>query len=92
MIHLISYGNHIYNNSKKRLYQEALDTKWFDTIKIYSPQDLSIDFKEKYKNVLKHKRGVGYWIWKLDIIKNRLHDISDNDILIYIDAGCSIMC
>lgn len=90
MIHLISYGNKLYNKAKIRLRKEAEKTNWFDSIKIYSPWDLSKEFREKYKNILNQKRGAGYWIWKLDIIKNRLRDISDNDFLIYLDAGCSI--
>lgn len=90
MIHLISYGNKLYDKAKIRLRKEAEMTNWFDSIKIYSPWDLSKEFREKYKNILNQKRGAGYWIWKLDIIKNRLKDISDNDFLIYLDAGCSI--
>ena len=90
MIHLISYGNKLYNKAKIRLKKEAEKTNWFDSIKIYSPSDLSKEFREKYRNILNQKRGAGYWIWKLDIIKNRLKDISDNDFLIYLDAGCSI--
>jgi len=32
----------------------------------------------------------GYWIWKSYITKKHLDKINDNDILIYLDCGCSI--
>jgi len=35
-------------------------------------------------------RGGGYWIWKFDIILNKLQEINNNDFLIYADCGCSI--
>ena len=36
------------------------------------------------------QQGGGYWIWKFDIIKQQLNKMANNDILIYLDAGCSI--
>lgn len=89
-IHLISYADHKFEKAKDRLYKEANQTGWFNTIKIYSPKDLSYNFKNKYKSILKLKRGGGYWIWKPYIILERLKEINDNDFLLYIDAGCTI--
>ena len=90
MIHLITYGNDNFKNAKVRLCQEATNTGWFDTITSYGPDDLNNDFKEKFKDILNKSRGGGYWIWKSHIIKQKLNEINDNDILIYLDAGCSI--
>ena len=90
MIHLISYGNELFKCSKNRLYREASQTGWFNTIQIYGPEDLDDNFKEKFKTMLSIPRGGGYWIWKSHIIKKRLSEISEGDILIYLDAGCSI--
>ena len=39
-IHFITYGNDRFKNSKKRLYNEANATGWFDTITSYGPEDL----------------------------------------------------
>lgn len=36
------------------------------------------------------QRGGGYWIWKPYIISKMLEKLNDNDILVYIDAGCHI--
>lgn len=90
MIHFITYANNTFANAKTRLRSEAGATGWFDTITAYGPEDLDPDFNEKFKNILQCSKGGGYWIWKPYIIKKHLDKIQDNDILIYLDAGCSI--
>ena len=90
MIHLITYGNYKFKNSKKRIFNEATECDWFDTITIYGPEDLDSEFKNKFKNILNKPRIGGYGIWRPYIIKKKLKEINDNDILIYLDAGCSI--
>tara|TARA_B100001094_G_scaffold332433_1_gene404446 strand:+ start:2369 stop:3085 length:717 start_codon:yes stop_codon:yes gene_type:complete len=90
MIHLITYSDHIFYKAKIRLNKEAISTNWFDTITLYGPEDLDDNFKNKFKNILNQKRGGGYWIWKSYIIKKKLEEMNDNDILIYLDAGCTI--
>ena len=89
-IHLISYGDNVYKNSKVRLFNEANDSKWFRTINIYEPKDLDNDFVDEFKDILSKHRGGGYWLWKYNIILNKLKQIDYNDFLIYIDAGCTI--
>lgn len=90
MIHLITYGNDKFEGAKHRLYKQAIKSNWFDTVTVYSPSHLDKDFISKFSNILKKKRGAGYWIWKSHIILKKLNEINDNDILIYLDAGCSI--
>ena len=90
-IHLITYGDSKFEESKKRICKEAEDTCWFDTIVAYGPDDLSTDFKDKFSEILSLPRGGGYWIWKPFIINKILHEIDENDILVYLDAGCSII-
>lgn len=89
-IHLISFGCDKYTKSKVRLYNEALQTNWFKTITIYTPEDIDIEFKNKHKDIFKYPRGYGYWIWKNYFIKKKLNEIDDDDILLYIDCGCII--
>jgi hypothetical protein len=90
MIHFITYGNYKFVNSKKRICEEARSVGWFDTITSYGPEDLDLDFQNKFKDMLLRPRGGGYWIWKPYIIKKHLEKIKDDDILIYLDAGCTI--
>lgn len=89
-IHFITYGNEIYKNSKKRLEKEANDCRWFNTINIYGPENLSKEFKSEFNDILNKPRIAGYGLWRPYIIKKKLNEINDNDILIYLDAGCSI--
>ena len=49
-----------------------------------------VDFYNKYKQILDLPRGGGYWIWKPYFIKTYLDKLNDNDILVYIDSGCTI--
>jgi hypothetical protein len=60
MIHLITYSNHRFEKAKERLCIEAKETNWFNTITGYSPNDLTNNFKNKYKNILNLNRGGGY--------------------------------
>lgn len=89
-IHFITYGNNNFYNSKIRLCNEVIKTGWFNTVSSYGPDDLSDEFKKKFKYILSQKRIAGYGIWRPYIIKKKLNEINDNDILIYLDAGCTI--
>jgi len=92
-IHMITYGNNIYSRAKERIKEEALHTTWFKSIKVCGPEDLTPEFANEFKKVLKLKRIAGYGVWKFDIILKRLETlIKDNkdEILLYIDAGCMI--
>lgn len=89
-IHFITFGNDRFQRSKKRICQEARKTNWFDSITCYSPENISKEFKEKHNNIINDSFGAGYMIWKYDIIPKKLSEINENDILIYLDAGCTI--
>ena len=89
-IHMVTYGDRKYQMSKQRLVQEADATRWFNTIRAFGPEDLSLTFKQRYHDILEQKRGGGYWLWKLDVMDQTLSTMSDGDIMVYLDAGCSI--
>lgn len=90
MIHFITYGDNLYDETKKRLYNQAINLGWFDSVTSYGPDDLEQDFKEQFKDILELPRGGGYWIWKPYIINKHMDKMNDDDILIYLDAGCYI--
>lgn len=85
----ITYGNTNYQQSKQRIIKEANSLDIFDKVIAYGPEDLS----EKIINdpLFKYGKGGGYWIWKSYIIKKTLQTMNDGDILIYADAGCSLL-
>jgi hypothetical protein len=91
IISFISYGNDNFRESKKRILQEANDMGCFNgQIKVYSPDDLSQDFKNKVGYVLNESRGGGYMTWKPFIINDMLSKVSDNEYILYADAGCTL--
>ena len=92
-IHMITYGNNIYSRAKERIKEESLNTTWFKSIKVCGPEDLTSEFANEFKKVLKLKRIAGYGVWKFDIILKRLETLikdHKDEILLYIDAGCMI--
>jgi hypothetical protein len=87
MITFISFGNSIYEKSLQRIKNEAINSMFFDNIKIFNENDLPYDLQ---KYCLQNNKGFGYWIWKPYLINKVLNEINQNDILIYCDAGCTI--
>jgi hypothetical protein len=65
----------------------------FFQIYTYTEQDLqkdSIFWSQHGSFLLHHKRGYGYWLWKPYLLQQTIQTLHDNDILIYMDAGCTI--
>lgn len=48
---------------------------------------LDPDFVENNRALLDNDRGAGYWVWKPQIILQRLQEIPEDDILMYTDSG-----
>jgi hypothetical protein len=91
MLHLITFADDNYKNAALQLKKQAEGKKCFKTIKVYDN-----NWWEKNKGSSPEencKLGNGYWIWKPKIILERLNnpDVSYNDIIIYIDAGKSLI-
>lgn len=89
-VHFITYGDQYFENTLKRINKEAIDSKFFDSITIYRPNDIDIKFKNKYQEILNLKKGGGYYIWKPQVIIQKMKEINENDIIVYLDAGSSI--
>ena len=89
-IYFLTYGDSKYNISKKHLSGLAKHSNFFDEVVSLGPRNLDNEFKLKYKDILSHKRGSGYWIWKYKIIQDLLNVIDHGDIIVYCDAGASL--
>lgn len=90
-LHCISYASNIFLNRRETFLEQAKNFNRFDTIKVYSEEDLDVNFRKTYENILSQTRGGGYWIWKPQIIKQHLELLNDNDILFYTDVGCTFV-
>lgn len=84
----ITYGDAKYRDSLKRIGKEAEALHLFDRVVLYSERDLPDPFK-KYAEI--YPRGGGYWMWKPYIIHRTLQDMEEGDVLVYADAGCTLL-
>jgi len=64
----------------------ALNIGKFDTVKIYTMDDIDTFYKNKNSNFFKHKRLGGYAVWKPYIILKHLITMDEGDILCYNDS------
>lgn len=78
-----------FEGSRQCIIKEALDFGVFTTVKGYTSDSLPSDFKSKNQQILKYKRGCGYWIWKYFLINQTLSELQENEFLVYTNAGCS---
>ena len=88
--YFITYGDDAYKYSKIHLIELAKKSNRFDKFLNLGPKSLSKQFRNEFTDILKNKRGGGYWVWKHEIIMNLLLSIKENDIILYCDAGSSI--
>lgn len=88
----ISFGNELFYGSLDRLKNNVLDFP-FTTSRFYRDTDLKKipEFWEKHSSFIENNnRGYGYWLWKSFLTLYTLREMNDNDILFYMDAGCSL--
>lgn len=88
MKYFISYGDASFSEYRKKIVEEVESTNLFDKIIIYSHEDLGEDILSS--KAFKFRKGGGYWSWKPYIIDKTLEIMSENDVLLYCDVGCTI--
>lgn len=95
MIHFITFGDkENYYNAALRLASQIQESELFDSFEAYNEDSLL----SKYPSFDKHlefinnnkSKGFGYWVWKPFLIKNKLKELNNNDLLVYFDAGCEV--
>ena len=91
MNYLVSFADSRMKKSFKRIFNQANEFNFFDKIFLLNENDLSKNFKTRFKNELVlGSKGYGYWCWKPEVILNILQKLNDNDCLMYVDAGCHL--
>lgn len=85
---LISYADQNFSESLKRIGKEARKMKRFDHVILYTPKDLPASIKAS--PLFCFEKGGGYWIWKPFLIYKTLCSCSFGDVVVYVDAGCSL--
>jgi hypothetical protein len=92
-ITFITFGNSLYYSSLERLKKEVSAFPFTTTI-FYKDTDLMEmkDFWDKHQLFIRqNNRGYGYWIWKSYLTLHTLKNMKENEILFYMDAGCSLL-
>ena len=89
---LFSFASLDLKKSINRLRGQASNSKYYDNIKIITPNDFDYQTKLKAKDLIKKgkKRGYGYWFWKPLFLSKIMKEINDGDIIHYMDIGCHI--
>ena len=86
--YVITYGHNCCGKSKERAVNQAIDVGKVDFAEALDLSELSVPFQIAHQNILRHRKGAGYWLWKPYIIlKTLLTKLNDGDLLIYQDAG-----
>ncbi len=86
--YVITYGHNCCKMSKVRAVNQAIDVGKADFAEALDLSELSVPFQIAHQNLLRHRKGAGYWLWKPYIIlKTLLTKLNDGDFLIFHDAG-----
>jgi hypothetical protein len=92
-VHLVTFGSRPeWSLALKRLQKQVRNHPYISCFKIYDNHDLrKLKLLNDHQEFIdKNKRGFGYWIWKPAIMLDALQYLKENDILIYMDAGCEL--
>jgi hypothetical protein len=81
-------GHHF---TSDRIVAEVSELGTFDVLMAYGPTDLDTEFVDRYSEHLKHARGFGFWAWKPQVLLQALRVAREGDIVVYADAGCSVL-
>lgn len=84
----ITYGDRNYQDSLLRIKREAEALGFFDEVRLYNNESLPDLFKNYTEQ---YKRGGGYWLWKPYIVHDTLSQMDEGDIVVYADAGCTLL-
>jgi len=88
----ISFGNEKYYKSLDLLEKTSLEIGKVDKFIRYTQEWLkTTEFWKKNQYILNNDRGVGYWCWKPFIILETFKTLDEGDIVLYSDAGVSVI-
>lgn len=79
-------GNLAY--SLKRIGRQARSLGFFEEVRLFTPDSLPPYIKQS--PLMQYRRGGGYWCWKPAIIWETLKESDEGDIVVYVDAGCTL--
>jgi len=85
--YFLVYNDDTHTQDLERLLDSVRRYSDFEII-IFEKKDISLEFREKNRQILEENRGGGYWLWKPYIIWKTLVDnkLNEDDLLFYMDS------
>ena len=77
-----------YETARDRITSEVSACGCFDTIITYDETQLTPELLAS--PTFQIKKGLGHYSWKPDIIWQTLNKVNEGDIVVYLDAGCTV--
>ena len=85
---IVTYANSKYQEQQFNLLNYVSGLGIFAQSSFYTDSWLKTkEFYKENKTILDQERGAGYWLWKPYVILEALKEISDGDVVFYIDCG-----
>jgi len=84
-IKILIFAKGNFKPSQEKLNQHLISIGITNIVNL-TEKDLQKSFLIEFQELLKEKRGYGYWIWKAFLILKELKNLKDDEILIYIDS------
>ena len=88
MIVFTTFTSTGYEAACERITSEVKACGRFDAIYTYNEKQLSPELLAS--PTFQIKKGLGHYSWKPDIIWQTLNSVKDGDIVVYLDAGCTV--
>ena len=86
-----TFANKSMQPAADRVGQQVANMGVFDDFKPYDETMLDSDFLSRFGSKIHNNvRGFGYWCWKPQIALQTLAQMSEGDVLVYVDAGCHL--
>jgi hypothetical protein len=90
-LHFVTYATSDMNLTLQRILLQAERSKFFVTVTGLGPDDLPIEFRRDYKDILQEKHGGGYYLWRYPVWEIMMQRVPWNEYVMYLDAGCTIL-
>lgn len=100
MVVFVTFGSsNRFKHSLMRLRKEADAMNVFRKLCVYNEHDLDPQFATKHRAWMHadHRpgkthstNGFGFFVWKPQVIRQALAQCEDNEVLVYVDCGCTL--
>jgi len=86
MIHFVTFADNKMIKTRDRLVEEAKNSGFFNEYHVFDEKNLP----QEMVAYCQGRHSYGNYIWKSFVVDQVLNKIEENDILIWVDAGCVI--